>query len=165
MKKHTHKQKAVKAGNKKQAVAYSAADRKEMLEAATQYCVEAGVRPTPARIREVIANEHGEAVANQVCGNKQVKAAANKTAKTPKAKTTTKPVRRFVFGFSVSAVARALGRAGMKPADAVEAIHRYQPDASPLAVKTFIHAGKHGQRGKPASLSKKQLKELTALAA
>jgi hypothetical protein len=69
-----------------------------------------------------------------------------------------------VFGFPVSAVARALGKAGVKPAAAVAAIHEHQPEASVLAIKTFVHAGRHGLRGKPAKLTAQQLKSLKAVA-
>jgi hypothetical protein len=56
-------------------------DYEEMIEAARQFCKDSGVRPTPARIRQVITDEHGAAVADAVCG-KQAKAEA--TAKIAK---------------------------------------------------------------------------------
>jgi hypothetical protein len=155
---------AAKAGNKNVTdyenapVSFTKSERKEIVEAARQFCKESDVRPTPARIRQVILDEHGKAVANAICG-KQSKAAT----KAPR-KTKAKKIVRLVFGFPVSAVARALGKAGVKPAAAVAAIHEHQPEASVLAIKTFVHAGRHGLRGKPAKLTAQQLKSLKAVA-
>jgi hypothetical protein len=110
-----------------------------------------------------------------VCG-KQAKAEATaKTAKqhvdaavkkiAAKAPRKTKKIVREIFGFSVSSVARALGRAGVKPLAAIAAIHKHQPDASPLAIRTFVQAGRAGLRGAPAKLTAQQLKSLKAVAA
>ena len=156
-------------------VTFNAKDRNEMIVAARQFCKDSGVRPTPARIRQAITDEHGATVADAVCG-KQAKAEATaKTAKqhvdaavkkiAAKAPRKTKKIVREIFGFSVSSVARALGRAGVKPLAAIAAIHKHQPDASPLAIRTFVQAGRAGLRGAPAKLSAKQLKELKAVAA
>jgi hypothetical protein len=142
-------------------VSFTKRERKEMIEAARAYCTEHGIKPTDKNVRRVILDEHGEAVAKTVCG---IKAARKATAKRGSLRKTKKSVR-LVFGFSVSSVARALGRAGMKPLAAIAAIHSHQPEASPLAIRTFVHAGRHGLRGKPAKLTAQQLKSLKAVAA
>jgi hypothetical protein len=165
-------------------VTFDANDRAEMLEAAKQFCKDSGVRPTPARIRQVILDEHGEAVANAVCDPKtshakavaalakptvktlqeEVNKTVSKMKKNAKAKPAAKAKKtvREILGFSVAAVARAFGKAGFKPSEAVTAIHKHQPDASTAAIRTYVQAGRHGLRGDAAKLSKKQLKELAA---
>src|SRR5262245_46761118 len=138
------------------ALKFTATDRAEILGDARKYCVAAGIKkPTATDIRRVIVDNHGEEVATVVCGN------AIRTVTAP-----TKAARklRTVFGFSVISVARKLGLEGWKPAAAVKAIHRYEPNASVNAVKTFVHAGRHGLRGDPAPLTKTQLKQLAAAA-
>jgi len=72
----------------------------------------------------------------------------------------TKKIVREIFGFSVSSVARALGRAGVKPLAEIAAIHKHQPDVSPLAIRTFVQAGRAGLRGAPDSLTRTALKRL-----
>jgi len=79
-----------------------------------------------------------------------------------------KPAKRklkLVLGFPVVAVARAFGKAGFMPAEAVAAIHTVEPKASINAIRTFVQAGRHGVRGVPAPLSKKQLKALVPASA
>jgi hypothetical protein len=173
------KQLAAKADNKVKTdyenapVAFTQPERKEMIADARAYCKAAGVRPTDARIRQVIEDEHGKGVAQAVCGNKATRDAVakngtengRKIAGKPsarKAATTTARKLRTIYGHSVISVARALGKTGMKPAAAVAAIHKHEPKASVLAIKTFVHVGRHGLRGAPAALSKAQLRNLLA---
>jgi hypothetical protein len=155
--KHTHNKKAAQADN---AVKFNEAERAEIVRDASEYCKAAGVRPTPARIRQTILDNHGPDVAKAVCNGNSMNSPSN-----PKAAKPTKKVVRLVFGFTVAAVARALGKAGVKPAAAVEAIHKHQPKASVLAIRTFVQAGRSGLRGAPAKLTAQQLKSLKAIAA
>ena len=154
--------------NKPVVLDYTEADKAEMLDAARNYLREHKLAVTAENVRRVIADEHGESIAKQVCNGKPAakssKKVATKNGSKPARKTTTKPVRRMIFGFSVSSVARALGKAGMKPADAVAAIHKHQPEASVAAIRTFVQAGKHNLRGAPAALTKSQLKALVRTA-
>lgn len=157
-------------------VTFDATDRAEMLEAARQFCKDAGTRPTPARIRQVITDEHGAAVANAVCPprlqygytvanlQKEVNNTMKKMKKNAKAKPVAKAKKtvREILGFSVAAVARAFGKSGFKPSEAVTAIQKHQPEASTAAIRTYVQAGRHGLRGDAAKLSKKQLRELAA---
>jgi hypothetical protein len=165
MKQKANNKTAAKADNKNVTdyenapVAFTKSERNEMIEAARAYCSEHRIKPTDKNVRRVILDEHGEAVAKAVCG-----AARKAAAKRGSLRKTKKIVRR-VFGFTVASVCRALGKAGVKPAAAVAAIHAHQPKASVLAIKTFVQAGRHGLRGKPAKLTARQLKELKALAA
>jgi hypothetical protein len=139
-------------------VAFTKSERKEIIADARTYCKAAGVRLTPARIRQVILDNHGPAVAKAVCGNKAARKAAAKRGTVRK----TKKIVRLVFGFSVAAVARSLGRAGVMPSDAIAAIHSHQPKASPFAIRTYVQAGRAGLRGAPAKLTAQQLKSLKA---
>jgi hypothetical protein len=82
-----------------------------------------------------------------------------------KAKAPAKRKLKLVLGFPVVAVARAFGKAGFMPAEAVAAIHTVEPKASINAIRTFVQAGRHGVRGVPAPLSKKQLKALVPASA
>jgi hypothetical protein len=148
--KHTHNKKAAPADH---AVKFNKSECAEIVNDARAYLEAAGVAPTAGSIRQVILDNHGPDVAKAVCdGN------CRKSANSTKPK---KVVRR-IFGFTVAAVARALGRAGVKPAAAVAAIHKHQPQASVLAIKTFVHAGRAGVRGEPAPLTAKQMKSLVA---
>jgi hypothetical protein len=165
MKQKANNKTAAKADNKNVTdyenapVAFTKSERNEMIEAARAYCSEHRIKPTDKNVRRVILDEHGHAVAKAVWGAARKAAAKRGTVRK------TKKIVRFVFGFSVSSVARALGRAGMKPLAAIAAIHSHQPKASPLAIRTFVHAGRHGLRGKPAKLTTQQLKSLKAVAA
>jgi hypothetical protein len=167
MKKITN-QKAAKADNR--SVKFNKADRAEMLADAKAKCKEAGIRPTEGNLRRVITDELGAAVATQLFGGKSDVVRRNgRSAATPKATPKAKPVKAArklgaIFGHSMIAVARALGKAGLKPAAAVAAIHKHEPTASVAAIRTFVYCGRHGLRGAPAPLSKKQLKELAAVA-
>jgi hypothetical protein len=89
------------------------------------------------------------------------KPAAKKAAKAKKAAGGLKAI----FGYAVTAVCRALGNAGMSPLDAIKAIHHFEPATSPATVRIQVNAGKNGQRGDPAPLSKKEMTELKKAAA
>lgn len=147
-----------------------------MLKDARAYCVAAGIKkPTRDDIRGVILDNHGEEIAKQVCGitvadlqnavNKTMKKTAKKTATTKAAKPAKKKALRAILGHSMIAIARAFGKHGFMPAQAVAAIQKVEPKASVNAIRTFVQAGRHGERGKPAPVTKKQLKELVAAAA
>jgi hypothetical protein len=159
MKKNNRQKNQVKTDYENAPVSFTKRERKEMIGAARAFCTEHRIKPTHKNVRRVILDEHGEAAAKAVCG------AARKAAAKRGSLRKTKKIVRLVFGFSVSSVARALGRAGVKPAAAVAAIHSHQPKASPLAIRTFVQAGRAGLRGAPAKLSTQQLKSLKAVAA
>jgi hypothetical protein len=175
------------------AVTYSKTDIAEMIRDAKSVCKANQMRPTEGNLRRIIADEQGEAVAAQVFAkpatvggkkitvsdlqntvnqteekmkNKKIEAnVENVAAGKVKPKAPAKRKLKLVLGFPVVAVARAFGKAGFMPAEAVAAIHTVEPKASINAIRTFVQAGRHGVRGVPAKLSKKQLKELVAAAA
>jgi len=182
--KHTQNQKAAKADNVR-TVSYTKAEREEILRDAKASCRAAGIRPTEGNLRRVITDELGQSVAEQLFSNKatakggtraKLEEGAAEIAKLQKAVAVTekkiksapkKTIRKLgtIYGHSMIAVARALGKAGFKPAAAVAAIHKHEPNASVAAIKTFVQAGRHSLRGAPAPLTKKQIKELAAVAA
>jgi hypothetical protein len=144
MKKKANSKMAAKADN---AVKFSKADYQEMIADARAELIASGIkRPTSRQVQAQIEANLGGKVAQ-------------------KAARSTKVARHFIFGFSVAAVARALGRASVMPSDAIAAIHSHQPKASPFAIRTYVQAGRAGVRGAPAKLTAQQLKSLKAVAA
>jgi hypothetical protein len=169
MKKQTNSKSAAKADNNKTVktdyenapVAFTKQEREEMIQDALEYAKAAGIHnPTMQSAFRVIADNHGTAVAKAVCGNKATRKAVAKNGTKPVHKA--KKIARLIFGFSVASVARALGKAGLRPAAAVAAIHKHQPDASSFAIRTYVQAGRAGLRGAPAKLNATQLKQLKA---
>lgn len=81
--------------------------------------------------------------------------------------TTSSKANRFtVYGLAVTAVLRAMGKAGdFSSKGAFAALECLGASGmSMTTVRIQLLAGKNGQRGEPAQLSKKQLAELTKLA-
>jgi len=146
---------------------YTVEECEQIFDDARKFCKASKVPASDANIRQTIVDHHGEAVAATVFGETAPAPAApkSKPAKpAPKAKAKTRKLA-LVLGYPVVAVARAFGKHGFMPAVAVTAIHTVEPKASVAAIKTFVQAGRHGLRGKPAPLSKKQLNDLVAAVA
>lgn len=68
-----------------------------------------------------------------------------------------------LFGFSVTAVCRALGKAGFETADVRAIMAAKNVPIADATVGIQVNAGRNGQRGDPASLTKEQLNELRGL--
>lgn len=69
-----------------------------------------------------------------------------------------------VFGKPVTAVIRALGKAGFSFKETTAALEGLSVKPSPNTVRIFLSAGKSGQRGAPAELTGEQLGELKTIA-
>jgi hypothetical protein len=78
-------------------------------------------------------------------------------------KTAVKKDSPTIFGHSPTSVMRALGKAGITNAKAVVAVFKsgYKVKTTDASVRTFLYAGKKGQRGPGAELTESQLKQLT----
>ena len=77
-----------------------------------------------------------------------------------KEKTNKKSRHNEIFGSSVAAVVRRLGKEkfGFNAADAF--LQKYGVKGSPAMIRTYLYAGKAGTRGTPAPLSKVQLAQI-----
>ncbi len=72
--------------------------------------------------------------------------------------------RMTLFGFSITAVLRACGKAGIKAKEAVAAMEAMKIPVALPTVYAQIGAGKGGVRGEPAPLTAAQLKEIKSVA-
>lgn len=79
-------------------------------------------------------------------------------------KTTKKQTRKQVFGHSVAAVARRLGKAGMKASEVIKALRKRGVKNSEASIAKWVSRGKNGL-GKLASLKAPELKSLKGAAA
>lgn len=88
-----------------------------------------------------------------------------KTVKTQTVKTTTgERVRAEIFGFSVGAVLRRLGKEGVSKEDAAKILVAKGIKSSPITISVNIDSGSGGfNRGEPAALTGEQVKQLKAL--
>ena len=69
-----------------------------------------------------------------------------------------------LFGYSATAVLRAFGKEGITVEQATKIFSALKVQVSPITITAWIGNGKRGQYGKPAPLTKDQLKSLTSQA-
>ena len=91
--------------------------------------------------------------------NKNMKNKTDKK-KTSKIKKHTLPT---VFGYTATAVCRALGKHGFKTADVRGIMKAKRVPINDTTVSIQTRAGVNGQRGEPAPLTREQISELKAL--
>lgn len=98
--------------------------------------------------------------------NSKPKAKAAKSAekKTPKPKAASKAKRILVFGKPATAVIRRLGKNGYKFPEIAAGLKALGVEVANATVRVFLSAGRHGQRGEPAHLSREELSEFKAKA-
>lgn len=68
-----------------------------------------------------------------------------------------------IFGFSVTAVLRWMGKQGYSSEEATKVLNHFRVDISPATVKIQVKAGSKGERGAPATLSPKEADEIKGL--